>query len=250
MNCFNGEIFLQEAIESVLKQNYKNWELIFWDNKSIDNSKKILFTFKDKRIKYFYSNKNIKLYEARNKAIKKASGKYITFLDVDDFWKKKKLENQLRIFKKDDSINFIYSNYFVYYNKTKKKKLFYSKNLPSGYITQKLLDAFLICISTVMMKKKIFENDLFNKNYEIIGDFDYFIKLSMKIKFYAIQKPLTIYRIHEYNTSKIKLNLYINELNSWIKKYEKKFKNLNIFISGQKTILRKQKIKRLLLKYF
>jgi len=72
----------------------------------------------------------------------------------------------------------------------------------------------------------------------------------MKIKFYAIQKPLTIYRIHEYNTSKIKLNLYINELNSWIKKYEKKFKNLNIFISGQKTILRKQKIKRLLLKYF
>ena len=123
MNCRNGEKYLKQSIKSILCQSFHNWELIFWDNKSIDNSKKILFTFKDKRIKYFYSNKNIKLYEARNKAIKKASGKYITFLDVDDFWKKKKLENQLRIFKKDDSINFIYSNYFVYYNKTKKKKI-------------------------------------------------------------------------------------------------------------------------------
>ena len=89
MNCRNGEKYLKQSIKSILCQSFHNWELIFWDNKSIDNSKKILFTFKDKRIKYFYSNKNIKLYEARNKAIKKASGKYITFLDVDDFWKKK-----------------------------------------------------------------------------------------------------------------------------------------------------------------
>ena len=51
MNCFNGEIFLQEAIESILKQSYDNWELIFWDNKSTDKSLEIASRYKDQRIK-------------------------------------------------------------------------------------------------------------------------------------------------------------------------------------------------------
>ena len=56
MNCHNGEKFLSEAIKSILKQSYKNWELIFWDNCSTDNSSLILKSFKDSRIKYFRSN--------------------------------------------------------------------------------------------------------------------------------------------------------------------------------------------------
>ena len=56
MNCFNGEKYLEEAIESVLNQTYQNWELIFWDNQSSDNSAKIFKTFKDKRLKYYLSS--------------------------------------------------------------------------------------------------------------------------------------------------------------------------------------------------
>ena len=56
MNCLNGERFLAHALNSVINQKFKNWELIFWDNKSKDNSKKILNKFKDNRIKYYYSN--------------------------------------------------------------------------------------------------------------------------------------------------------------------------------------------------
>ena len=55
MNCHNGEKFLYESILSVVKQTYKNWELIFFDNNSNDNSKNIVFSFKDKRIKYYKS---------------------------------------------------------------------------------------------------------------------------------------------------------------------------------------------------
>ena len=57
MNCYNGEKYLKLAIASIINQKYTNWELIFWDNKSTDNSAKILKKFKDKRIKYFFSKK-------------------------------------------------------------------------------------------------------------------------------------------------------------------------------------------------
>ncbi len=74
MNCHNGEKYLNKSISSIINQSYKNWELIFFDNKSDDDSKKILKNFRDNRIKYFKSKKFLKLYEARNLAIKKAQG--------------------------------------------------------------------------------------------------------------------------------------------------------------------------------
>ena len=55
MNCYNGEKYLRQSIESVLKQTYKNWELIFWDNQSSDNSAKIFKSYQDERFCYFYS---------------------------------------------------------------------------------------------------------------------------------------------------------------------------------------------------
>ena len=71
MNCHNGEKYLKNSIKSVLNQSYKFWELIFFDNQSKDKSKKIVLSFKDKRIKYFRSKKINSLYEARNLAISK-----------------------------------------------------------------------------------------------------------------------------------------------------------------------------------
>ena len=55
MNCYNGQKYLREAVQSVINQTYKNWEIIFWDNQSKDKSSQILKSFKDKRIKYFKS---------------------------------------------------------------------------------------------------------------------------------------------------------------------------------------------------
>ena len=86
INCFNGEKYLSEAINSVLLQTYKNWELIFWDNQSSDRSAEIALSYDDPRIKYFYASKHTLLYEARNQAIEKSKGEFIAFLDVDDWW--------------------------------------------------------------------------------------------------------------------------------------------------------------------
>jgi glycosyltransferase involved in cell wall biosynthesis len=87
MNCHNGERFLQASLKSVLNQNYKNWELIFFDNSSTDKSRKIFNSFNDSRFKYFYNQNKINLYDARNKAIIKTKGDFVAFIDVDDWGK-------------------------------------------------------------------------------------------------------------------------------------------------------------------
>ena len=53
INCFNGEKYLRKCIESVISQTYKNWEIIFWDNKSSDRSAQIFKSYKDTRLKYY-----------------------------------------------------------------------------------------------------------------------------------------------------------------------------------------------------
>ena len=86
VNCYNGEKYLKQTLESIQKQNYTNWELIFWDNQSTDNSKAIFDSFNEPRFKYFYSEKFTSLYEARNLACRKCNGEFIAFLDCDDWW--------------------------------------------------------------------------------------------------------------------------------------------------------------------
>ena len=98
MNCYNGETYLNASLESVLSQTYKNWELIFWDNHSTDSSAKIFKNYKDKRFVYLFANEHTTLYKARNLAIEKTKGDFISFLDVDDLWNKNKLELQMPYF--------------------------------------------------------------------------------------------------------------------------------------------------------
>ena len=98
INCFNGEKYLQQAINSVLNQKYKNFEVIFIDNCSSDNSALIYKKTKDRRFKYFKTKKKLKLYESRNFALKKVKGNYIAFLDTDDWWNKNFLSSRQKFF--------------------------------------------------------------------------------------------------------------------------------------------------------
>ena len=210
MNCHNGEKYLKQSIESVLNQTYKNIELIFFDNQSSDNSRKIVKSYQDSRIKYYKSEKLLKLYEARNLAIKHASGNFIAFLDTDDYWLPTKLKKQILLFSNNKDLKIVYSNCFIL--KKKKQSIFTKHNLPNGNITQQLLNHYQIPILTVLIKKNIFDGKLFNNNYEIIGDFDFFLKLSLKNFINSMNEPLAYYRIHDQNTSlkKILLNSYTN----------------------------------------
>ena len=86
VNCHNGEKYLNEAIDSILKQSYQNFEIIFFDNASTDKSLNIIKNYQDIRINIYQSKDFLTLYEARNKALDYCKGDFISFLDVDDFW--------------------------------------------------------------------------------------------------------------------------------------------------------------------
>jgi len=122
INCYNGEKFLKECLSSVENQSYQNYEVIFWDNKSIDRSKNIFNSFQNNKFKYYLSDKFTNLSEARNKAINLASGDYITFLDVDDIWLKDKLKKQVS-FMKNNNLHTSFTNYYIKQENITKKNL-------------------------------------------------------------------------------------------------------------------------------
>ena len=128
MNCYNGEKFLNEAIQSILDQTYQNWELIFCDNQSNDKSKEIFNNYEDPRLKYFYATEHTSLYKARNLAIEKSNGDFISFLDTDDLWDAKKLELQISYFK-DENVGLVFSNFWLLKKNTKNKKLAIKKKI-------------------------------------------------------------------------------------------------------------------------
>ena len=241
MNCWNGEKYLAASVQSIIEQTYKNWELIFWDNNSDDDSKNILLSFKDKRIKYFNGKKKVNLYFARNKAIKKAKGKYLCFLDTDDLWKSDKLEKQIKFISKK-KVKFIYSNYYIL--KNQKKKIAFFKNLPEGIITNNLLKFYSVGLLTVIMEKNLLKKFKFNKKYNVIGDFDLFIRLSRIVKFYYMHTPLAISRSHEKNFSRLNSKLFVNERINWFKENKEDFKsyNLNAFLLETDYLLLKSYI--------
>ena len=235
MNCYNGEEYLKESLKSILTQSYVNWELIFFNNNSNDNSKKIFRSFKDKRFKYFFSSKLLSLYNARNIALEKTKGDYISFLDVDDIWKKNKLKTQLKKIKQTKT-DFVYSNYNILKNNT--LSIGFKKKQPEGFISSILLKRPFIPILTVFFKKKILkENNLkFDKQFNIIGDFDLFFRLSQIVAFSYIHEPLAIYRKHLQNFSILNTSLFVKEYNLWLKQNKKMLdktaiKNLKYLIS-------------------
>ncbi|MDC0925449.1 glycosyltransferase family A protein, partial [Candidatus Pelagibacter sp.] len=150
MNCHNGEKYLKQAIHSILIQSYKNWELVFFDNASTDNSSNIVKNFKDKRIKYYYS-KYVNLGIARKKAYQLCKGEYISFLDCDDYWEKNKLRLQIDQLKKNPKSGLSFSNSFFF--KNNKKKLLYDIKPHDGYIFEKLLEKYFISFDTVIIKR-------------------------------------------------------------------------------------------------
>ena len=121
--------------------------MIFWDNKSTDKSYQILSKIKDKRIKYFLA-KITSLYKARNLAIAKAKGKYICFLDVDDWWAKNKLSTQVNLIKEKKGTNFVYSNFYIYNQSNGRKKFVPKKNYHPG----KLLNFYSTIINLVSLQ--------------------------------------------------------------------------------------------------
>ena len=225
MNCFNSDKYLKEAIDSVLEQTFRDWELIFWDNQSTDSSAEIVKSYSDDRIKYYYAPSHTSLYQGRNSALKYCESEYLAFLDCDDLWLPSKLEKQVEILYKNKDIVLVHSNTIYFNSDNNTKRVANKKSLPHGNIFSKVIKKYRFSLETVIVRKDIIDkyNINFGYKYNMIGDRDFFTIISYYGKVYYIDEILGKWRIHENNFSKILHKTYPMELRFMYLRFKKRF---------------------------
>jgi glycosyltransferase involved in cell wall biosynthesis len=189
---YNRAWILKEAIDSVLAQDFKDFELIVVDDGSTDDTGQILDSYDQDLMVLHQSNRGVSA--ARNRGIDAAAGRLIAFLDSDDLWLPRKLTTQ---------VNFFNSNPAAVINQTEEiwirngirvnPKTRHHKF--SGMIFEKSLALCLVSPSAVMMKRSLFEEvGLFDEDLPACEDYDLWLRISWRYPVDLIETPLIIKR--------------------------------------------------------
>lgn len=220
MNCLNSRRFLKEAIDSVYAQTFTDWEIIFWDNASIDGSSDIAQSYDD-RIVYCRGEHTIPLGAARNKAIERASGRYIAFLDCDDLWMPTKLEKQIPLFERDQQVGIVFSDTLFFSAFTRPKRLYRSRKPPRGQVHRELLRSYFLSLETVVLRREALDqlDHWFDPRFNLIEEADLFRRVSFSWKLDYVDEPLAKYRIHDGAWSFNRQDLWPRETELMIAKY-------------------------------
>jgi glycosyltransferase involved in cell wall biosynthesis len=189
---YNRAWVLREAIDSVLAQEFKDFELIVVDDGSTDNTGEILDSYEQDILVLRQSNKGVSA--ARNRGIAAAAGRLIAFLDSDDLWLPRKLSSQVDFFKSNpaaviNQTEEIWVRNGVRVNpKTRHHKF-------SGMIFERSLALCLVSPSAVMIKKNLFsEVGVFDENLPACEDYDLWLRISCRYPVDLIETPLIMKR--------------------------------------------------------
>lgn len=204
MPCYNMEKYISDTIASVRKQTFPHWELVIVDDASTDRTVDIVKSYQnqDDRIRFFVKPTHSGIADTRNQCLKMAQGRYLAFLDSDDVWYPEKLEQQLQ-FMTERNIGFSYSSYDCIddsgnpLHKTVKAKcdLDYESYLRNT----------IIGCSTVMLDKSVV-GEVIVPNFRTSEDTATWLNILKKgFLAYAIEQPLTSYRIRQHSASSNKL---------------------------------------------
>lgn len=205
MPAYNAEKYIEEAIESVLKQTYRNWELIIVNDCSIDATEQIVKKYQeqDERIKFHSLTENQGVANARNTAIQNARGRYLAFLDSDDMWLPEKLEKQIGFMKINNYV-FTYHQYRHFASRDKVGKIV---NIPLKLDYKEALKGNSMgCLTVCLDKSKIKPFIMPAQRHE-----DYIAWLNIlkenEIAAYGLQRDLGRYRVDSkdsVSTNKLK----------------------------------------------
>ncbi len=216
---YNASRFLDETIKTVREQTIDNWELIFVDDCSTDNSDEIIKQYMkiDKKIKYFKQDQNGGPALARNRGIDEAKGNFLCFLDADDMWDKDKLEKQLN-FMLEKEVAFSYTSYeFATFDGIPTGKKVKAKEV----LTYKeVLKNNIISTITVMFNLKLIDKELIKMpNLKYVEDTATWFKILRNgFKAYGLSDVYSYYRrtsntesSNKFKTQKRLWNLYRKE---------------------------------------
>jgi glycosyltransferase involved in cell wall biosynthesis len=200
-------------------QTYSNYEVIIWDNKSTDNTFKIASEFResDNRFLVYQGETPLNLGEARNRAIQKARGRFIAFLDSDDLWDPNYLADHIKVLQNSNHKIFGIGNVVEIdskFNLTEKNIPIESQRIPTSpeIFFRKLLKGNTIYFSSLVIPNSFFEeHDGFKSEYMQAEDYELLLRASQELKCY--KTGLAYYRIHEGNaTSAQQEELFLESL--------------------------------------
>ena len=207
MLVYNSELFLKEAIESILKQTFSNLELIVIDDGSSDSSRQIIESFDDARIKILYNKTNKGIVYSRNKGLENSKGKYIAMFDSDDVADPSKFEKQIVFLENNPAYGMIGSWVEIINSAGKSKKTKFKLDAKSSAIPSILFFRNYFINSASVFRQAIVKDFVYPKGYNIGEDYYLWIYISKRSKVWNLQESLVKYRIHSNSVTKQNDNL-------------------------------------------
>jgi glycosyltransferase involved in cell wall biosynthesis len=217
MNCYNGARHLDAALESVLAQTFRDWEIVFWDNASTDATPDIVqrAAAKDDRIRVFRAQTTTPLGAARNLALHQCRGEFIAFLDCDDLWRPEKLERQMACFAANPRVGLVCTDTTIGDGKRTIGRVF-SRTAPvRGMAFVQLMERQWITMSSAVLARKALGWTLdgdglpdpdggglwFDETLQVCEEADLFYRVAHDWELDFVDEPLTLWRVHGANTT-------------------------------------------------
>ncbi len=204
--CFNCEKFVQETVNSILEQSYKEYEIILIDDCSKDDTYSILKKYEqnNEKIRAYKNDANIGVALTRNKGVDLAKHKYIAFLDADDVWHKDKLKIQVEYMETNKDVDMTATSYDLFDEKMLNK--INSCKVPCNITYKTLMYENVIGLSTIVIKKDVFTKFKMSNKY-IHEDYELWLKLLRNnFKIVGINKQLVKYRVLDSSRNASKWN--------------------------------------------
>jgi glycosyltransferase involved in cell wall biosynthesis len=212
--AYNSEKHINCAIQSIIKQEYKNWELIIVNDCSNDFTKKIIRKYKSRKIKIINLKINIGAYKSTDLAFKKVTGKYVAILDSDDYSHPKRIISQVVELEKNPNVGLVLTKYKCVDIKNKIVKIKKKESFIKENNFSRIFPCMnLACNSSAMFRRKfIKELVFFNKDYFYSYDYHFYLQIFKISKIKFVNKFYTFYRIHSnQRTNTVKKKIIFKE---------------------------------------
>lgn len=200
--AYNAMRYLPEAVNSVLRQTFTNFEVLIVDDGSSDQTVEWASQLTEPRVKLI-SQKNAGAAGARNKGIANSQGEYIAFLDADDVWEPTKLEKQVKCLDDNLSVGLVHT-WIAFIDEQGKATGNVMTTHGEGEVWKQVVEYNPVrCGSTAMLRRSCFENvGVFDEAFRLSEDWEMWIRIASRYSFALVKEPLVCYRQHPNNKSK------------------------------------------------